>query len=347
MHCLCVGELEGRLHGAQQWRWLPAAGHPCTSCTPLLRPPDLPTTPCPADVVAVQWLLFEQGYAALLRDALAALSRWPAGASAAGRLSWHAIDNRRCGGFVRCAAAQTAAVTVGRWEACCVNTHCSVRSDACCTLNADACVTRCRRERLVAATSLALLLAGCPHEAAAALEALVAASGQQQARVVRVAAAVMVDAVDGGAAAAVAEANAQLWGCGLTPLLRDAMACAARQGWADAAAKVSRQALDQGHSRMVADVAAALIVEGAVQEAAELAAQLAMAANFSSAAIQASQVRGRVQCGSTQWLAAQGVQHASSDCCSFKHQGPHSQVKGTTCAAHIHPSVPNRPLARP
>lgn len=102
----------------------------------------------------------------------------------------------------------------------------------------------------------------------------------------------MVDAVDGGAAAAVAEADAQLWGCGLTPLLRDVMACAARQGWADAAAKVSRHALDQGHSRMVADVAAALMVEGAVQEAAELAAQLAMAANFSSAAIQASRDRG-------------------------------------------------------
>ena len=55
---------------------------------------------------------------------------------------------------------------------------------------------------------------------------------------------------------------------------------------------MSQQALDQGHSRMVADVAVALIVEGAVQEAAELAAQLAMAANFSSAAIQASRDRG-------------------------------------------------------
>ena len=145
----------------------------------------------------------------------------------------------------------------------------------------------CRRERLVAATSLTLLLAGQAHEAAAALEALAAASGQQD-RVARVAAAVMVDAVDGGAAAAVAAANAQLWGCGLTPLLRDTMACAARQGWADAAAKVSRQALQQGHGGMVADVAAALIVEGAVEESAQLAAHLAMAANFSSAAIQAS-----------------------------------------------------------
>lgn len=142
-----------------------------------------------------------------------------------------------------------------------------------------------RRETLVATTSLALLLDGRPHEAAAALEALAAASAQH-ATVARVAAAAMVDAVDGGAAGAVAEASAQLWGCGLTPLLRDVMTCAARRGWADAAAKVSRQALERGHGQMVADVSAALVVEGAVEEAAQLAAHLAMAANFSPAAIQ-------------------------------------------------------------
>lgn len=55
-----------------------------------------PPASCAADVVAVQWLLFEQGQTGVLRDTLAALTGWPAGAAAAGRLSWHAIETGRC-----------------------------------------------------------------------------------------------------------------------------------------------------------------------------------------------------------------------------------------------------------
>ena len=55
-----------------------------------------PPASCAADVVAVQWLMFEQGQTGVLRDTLAALTGWPAGAAAAGRLSWHAIETGRC-----------------------------------------------------------------------------------------------------------------------------------------------------------------------------------------------------------------------------------------------------------
>ena len=137
----------------------------------------------------------------------------------------------------------------------------------------------------MAATFLELLVVGRAREAAAAMEALAAAS-RQHPSVARLAATVLVDAVDGGAASAMAAANAALWACGLTPLLRDVSVAAARQGRADAAAKVCRQALEQGQGQMVADMSAAVVLEGAVEEAGLLAASLAMQASFSPAAIQ-------------------------------------------------------------
>lgn len=117
-----------------------------------------------------------------------------------------------------------------------------------------------------------------------ALEALHAAG--QPPRVVRLAAAVLVDAVDGGAAAAAAQASAQLWRRGLAQLLGCTMLAAARQGRADAAARVSCAALGQGQGAMVAGVAAEGVVQGGAEEAAHLTSQLAMLCNYGAAAIQ-------------------------------------------------------------
>ena len=92
---------------------MPSAGAACLlllrkhRLRPVAAPTGQQTIPCPADVLAVQWLLFEQGHTAVtvIRDALAALAGWPAGAAAAGRLSWHAIDTGRCGCFELCSEA--------------------------------------------------------------------------------------------------------------------------------------------------------------------------------------------------------------------------------------------------
>ena len=48
-----------------------------------------------ADVVAVNWLLFEAGRLGMLAEALAALTWQPGGAECAGQLSWHAISTGR------------------------------------------------------------------------------------------------------------------------------------------------------------------------------------------------------------------------------------------------------------
>jgi hypothetical protein len=49
----------------------------------------------PADVVAVQWLLFEEGRLDVLRDAMSALTGQPGGRGAAGQLSCHAVSTGR------------------------------------------------------------------------------------------------------------------------------------------------------------------------------------------------------------------------------------------------------------
>lgn len=130
----------------------------------------------------------------------------------------------------------------------------------------------CCRERLVAAALLELLLVGRGAAAATALEALhVHAAGQPQSqRVASLAAAVLVDAVDGVAEAAAAQASAQLWRRGLAQLLGRTVLAAARQGWADAAARVWRAALGQGQGALVAGVAAEVVVQGGAEEAAHL-----------------------------------------------------------------------------
>ena len=54
--------------------------------------PHLRTLP---DVVAVQWLLFEEGRLDVLRDAMSALTGQPGGRGAAGQLSCHAVSTGR------------------------------------------------------------------------------------------------------------------------------------------------------------------------------------------------------------------------------------------------------------
>lgn len=155
------------------------------------------------------------------------------------------------------------------------------------------------RERLVAASCLELLLARQAPQAAGALEALCTA-GQSQ-RVARVAAAVLVDAADGGAAEAMAQAVALMWQHAQTALLCDMALAAMGQGWTDAAAQVMCGALQQGSSDAAAGVLAAVVARGAAAAAAQLAARVAMAFNFSPAATEVREaakgvVRGRGMC---------------------------------------------------
>jgi hypothetical protein len=91
----------GRVAGGCQCLWEPSAavGHGSSACSPAqvlhheLACPHL--HPLPADVVAVQWLLFEEGRLDVLRDTMSALTGQPGGRNAAGQLSWHAVSTGR------------------------------------------------------------------------------------------------------------------------------------------------------------------------------------------------------------------------------------------------------------
>lgn len=138
---------------------------------------------------------------------------------------------------------------------------------------------------MVIATFRQLLLSGKAVEAAAAVQALCAASQPQQvARTAAAALAATVDTAASGAVAAVAACNVLLWQQGAVPLLRDVQLALARQGRADVAAAASWHALQRGEAGMVGGVGTAVIRSGAPRQAAELAAALAEASGRSPAA---------------------------------------------------------------
>lgn len=92
LHAACAAETATSLEADHiSIAWAPNGFGSCHLSIPMCLPP------WTTDAVAVQWLLFEQGQTEVLRGTLAALTGWPAGAAAAGRLSWHAIETDRCG----------------------------------------------------------------------------------------------------------------------------------------------------------------------------------------------------------------------------------------------------------